>query len=80
MYGQRMRNPSENIPTQVLELMQTHPKEILHQVMLTASWFNDKCGILIAARKTPFMPHITVWQGTLAGFPHSGTFSPLRIP
>ena len=36
-----MRNPSENIPTQVLELMQTHPKEILHRVMLTASWFID---------------------------------------
>ena len=39
-----------------------------------------KCGILISARATPFLQHRTVRDGTLSGFPHSGTFFSLRLP
>ena len=39
-----------------------------------------KCVILIAARTTLFLHYGTVWEGTLTGFPHSGTFSPREFP
>ena len=39
-----------------------------------------KCGILIAARATPFLHHRTAPEGTLTGFPHSGIFPPWEFP
>ena len=66
---------------QVLELMQIHPKPGYFNSKLVYCY---KCGILIAARTTPFLHHRTVREGTLTGFPHSDTiFFPensLRFP
>ena len=66
--------------TQVLELMQMHPKERLRRVILTGIWFN-------AMNVGYYLQHgqhrsctIEWYERERRGFPYSGTFFPWEFP